>query len=288
MTKTKTSFVAVMNKTGIACASNSNNTILKLYNDAPVVVAVDTSTSKMNWCDLIDFYRKKNAPLKKKNLLRDYAYHFKDNLTKWMETQDIKSVNDKLIFMGFGENDVFPQAIEWHVKYDKKTDSVVFDNKNTYEIDDSIPGGILWLGNWDYLSPFLYGMSSDMQSEITKKCDQLIGQFFENLQADAKGNRYEESVNQYIMSHKKKFNGKYFVGNYTSDCYCEILYRSSIFNLEDLVKQVQTYVESQCLFAYLHDRKQNMMMRVKELATITRSEGLVWTKHSLYTSGPKK
>ena len=54
------------------------------------------------------------------------------------------------------------------------------------------------------------------------------------------------------------------------------------FNIEDLVKVAEDFVDAKVQIDHLKNGGKGELPHTKELAVITRTEGVVWIKHCLY------
>ena len=104
----KTSFVAFLNKRGIACASDTDMTLYALSRQEPVALAVN-SYSPIPWNFIVNSYLRK-GDIQIHELFSDYARDF----ASYLSTVDTKpswkylsSDEQNIIFLGYGSDDVY-------------------------------------------------------------------------------------------------------------------------------------------------------------------------------------
>ena len=109
----KTSFVAFLNKRGIACASDTDMTLYALSRQEPVALAVN-SYSPIPWDFIINSHLRKGE-IQIHETFSDYARDFANYLST-VETKPswkyLSSDEKNIIFLGYGSDDVFPSAVD--------------------------------------------------------------------------------------------------------------------------------------------------------------------------------
>ena len=277
----KTSFIAFFNKHGIACASDTDKTLYALSKKEPVVIAV-TPYSPIPWDDIINAYlRQGDIPLH--DDFADYAHDFIQYLTtieskpQWAQLSDDEA---NVIFMGFGQDDLFPSAVDVYVRHDEDSRSLQCQYIEKRTIGHDLEAEHCLLGGFELMQPMLYGISetalnamADRQAENLKKFKQRMTKAFKkahcptsiaSIPFDTRG-PYVGNISGLDQSHQTRLNSAI-----------------ASFNIEDMVKATETFIDVNGQLEHLKSGCIGNPDSTKELAVITRTEGLVWIKHCLF------
>lgn len=278
-----TSFVAFLNMRGIACASDTDMTLYALSKKEPVAIAVNPY-SPIPWDNIINAYlRHGDIPLH--NNFSDYVRDFAEFLTtieskkKWAK---LNYQEANVIFLGYGQDDLFPSAIDVIVFLDKTSNRLNCQIDEECHINHDKISDHINLGDIDNILPALYGISfsaRDSLIDVSGKTDD-----FKNFKAR-------------ITKALRKANCKVSLDNlpscappsFTKDLDdLQEEYQNQLntgiddFFIEDLVKAAETIIDANDQLEHLKGGGIDNPKKTKELAVITRTEGLVWIKHCLF------
>ena len=279
----KTSFVAFLNKHGIACASDTDMTLYALSRQEPVALAVN-SYSPIPWDAIINAYLQKgDIPLHEK--FSDYAQDFANYLStlkcqsSWKElTEDEQNI----IFLGFGTDDVFPWAVDTMVHYDAKEHHLTCDFPIARGIDHQNATDFYTLSHFDNTQTIIYGITDAARKKLIDEHTQLFEIYKQRIKEKVKDTRFEEVVLRTLEEYdpEMEFAAKTF--GWSDKQLGRIHTALDFFNMEDLVKVAENFVDAKVQLDHLKDGGKGELHYTKELAVITRTEGLVWIKHCLY------
>lgn len=278
-----TSFVAFLNKEGIACASDTDVTLYTLSRQEPVALAVN-SYSPIPWDAIINTYLKKGE-IAKHEVFGDYARDFCNYLCSvevdpaWKKmTEDDRNI----IFLGFGTDDVFPSAVDIMVHIDEETDKLVCDFNIERGIDHDNETDFFTLSHFEKTQPIMYGISHAAHLKLIDKQVELIEVFKNRILEAVKETKFEESVRNRLCEYDTEEEFKKHTFKQTYKQLDRINTAIDSFNIEDLVKVVEDFVDAKVQLDHLKAGGKGELPHTKELAVITRTEGLVYIKHCLF------
>ena len=93
---------------------------------------------------------------------------------------------------------------------------------------------------------------------------------------------FEETVQKEIAEYKSSYNFEDDTRNYSGHQMSRVETAIDSFNIEDLVKVAEDFVDAKVQIDHLKNGGKGELPHTKELAVITRTEGVVWIKHCLY------
>ena len=278
----KTSFVAFLNNRGIACASDTDMTLYALSRQEPVALAVN-SYSPISWDYIINSYLHK-GDIQIHELFSDYARDF----ASYLSTVDTKpswkflsSDEQEIIFLGYGSDDVFPSAVDITVKYDEETKKLSCHFDTDRSITHHNRADFLMLSNFENTQPVMYGIVESARKKLIDKQNSLIEKFEERIMDAVKGTEFEESVKKEIEENKT-YSFEDVTRNLSGNQMSRVETAIDSFNIEDLVKVAEDFVDAKVQIDHLKNGGKEELPHTKELAVITRTEGVVWIKHCLY------
>lgn len=279
----KTSFVAFLNKHGIACASDTDMTLYALSRQEPVALAVN-SYSPIPWDSIINAYLRKGDILMHEKF-SDYAQDFANYLStlrcqaSWKElTKD----EQKIIFLGFGTDDVFPWAVETLVHYDAKERHLTCDFTLARGIDHKNETDFYTLSHFDNTQTIMYGVTDDVRMKIIDKYTELFDIYMQRVNEVVKGTKFDKVVKKTFEEYDADFEFALKTYEWTERQLDRVNTALDFFNMEDMVKIAENFVDAKVQLDHLKDGGKGELHYTKELAVITRTEGLVWIKHCLY------
>ena len=279
----KTSFVAFLNKRGIACASDTDMTLYALSRQEPVALAVN-SYSPIPWDSIINAYlRKGDIPLHESFI--DYAHDFVNFLPTVDANPKWKTLTDEdrnIIFLGFGSDDVFPAGVDMMVSYDEDTQKLISDYEQLHTIDVNCYSAYFYLSKFDNVQSILFGMSESRRQEIKDMYTDIFHAYQDRIKAAVKNTEYEDDISKYISENNAAETYAEEIDRLCSSQQKDVFMALDSFNVEDLVMVAENYVDSQDQLEHLKTCGKYPLKQTKELAVITRTEGLTWIKHSLY------
>ena len=278
-----TSFVAFLNKRGIACASDTDNTLYALSRQEPVALAVN-SYSPIPWDSIINAYLRQGE-IAKHETFGDYARDFSNYLSKVKINPAWKNLTEdegNIIFLGFGSDDVFPSAVEIQVHLDDKASELVCDIKSEQGIDHYKRTGYYTLTRFETIQPITHGVNDVARLKLMEKQAALIDIYKQRILDAVKGTEYEEKIKKKLS----EFDAFISFTDITFDQSNEQLNRIDTaldsFNIEDLVKVAEDFVDAKVQLDHLKSGGKGELPHTKELVVITRTEGIVYIKHCLF------
>ena len=279
----KTSFVAFLNNRGIACASDTDMTLYALSRQEPIALAVN-SYSPIPWDFIINSYLRK-GDIQIHELFSDYARDF----ASYLSTVDTKpswkylsSDEQNIIFLGYGSDDVFPSAVDITVKYDEKTKKLSCNFDTDRSITHHNRADYFMLSHFENTQPVMYGIVESARQKLIEKQNTLVETFEERIMEAVKGTEFEETVQKEIAEYKSSYNFEDDTRNYSGHQMSRVEIAIDSFNIEDLVKVAEDFVDAKVQIDHLKNGGKGELPHTKELAVITRTEGVVWIKHCLY------
>ncbi len=279
----KTSFVAFLNKRGIACASDTDMTLYALSRQEPVALAVN-SYSPIPWDSIINTYLRQGE-ITKHEIFGDYARDFSSYLSTVKINPAWKNLTEdegKIIFLGYGSDDVFPSAVDIQVHLDDESDKLVCDFNIERGIDHGNETDFYTLTHFDNTQPIMFGISDVAREKLIEKQSALIDIFKQRILDVVKGTKYEENIQKKLSEYD------------ATTTIADITYQQSdiqlnridtaldSFNIEDLVKVAEDFVDAKVQLDHLKSGGKGELPHTKELAVITRTEGVVYIKHCIF------
>lgn len=165
-----TSFVAFLNKEGIACASDTDMTLYTLSRQEPVGSCREFVFTHPLGCH--HQHLSKKGEIAKHEVFGDYARDFCNYLCSvevdpaWKKmTEDDRNI----IFLGFGTDDVFPSVVDIMVHIDEETDKLVCDFNIERGIDHDNETDFFTLSHFEKTQPIMYGISHAAHLKLIDK-----------------------------------------------------------------------------------------------------------------------
>ena len=277
----ETSFVVFMNKHGMACASDTDMTLYALSKQEPVVLAVN-SGSPLPWDSIINAYlRQGEIPLHEN--FGDYTRDFAVFLTTMTPKKDWKKLTrneSNIMFLGFGKEDLFPSAVDAYVQYDPKQRKMSVKIETELQISDDIRTAHFVLGDFDNMVPMLYGISSPVFKSMVDNSLEIFRSYKERLAISLREAGIKVDPEVFEVDDKKIYSEELIEMRENHSMRLDAALDG--FNVEDLVATAETFVDAHDQLEHLKNGGKGTLQKTKELAVITRTESLVWIKHSLY------
>ncbi len=276
-----TSFVAFMNKHGMACASDTDMTLYALSKREPVALAVNPG-SPLPWDSIINAYlRQGEIPLHEnfEDYARDFA-EFLATLTPKKEWKNLTKLESKIVFLGFGMEDLFPSVVVAYVQYDAKQRIMSVNLETTLHISDDVDTAHVVIGNFSNMVPMLYGVSRPVLKSLVDNNLEVFHTYKERLAVALKEAGIKVDPEVLEMEDKRIYTNALLGMKKKHRMRLEAALDG--FNVEDLVTTAETFVDAHDQLEHLKNGGKGTLQKTKELAISTRTEGLVWIKHSLY------
>ena len=279
----KTSFVAFLNKRGIACASDTDMTLYALSRQEPVALAVN-SYSPIPWDSIINAYLRQGE-ISQHKVFGDYACDFAYYLSTVKINPTWKNLTEddgKIIFLGFGSEDVFPSAVDIQVHLDDEATKLVCDFNIERGIDHDNETAFYTLTRFENTQPIIKGISDVARTKLIEKQTALIDIYKQRILDAVKGTRYEENIQKKLSEYDAKTTIAEITFHQSDEQLDRIDMALDSFNIEDLVKVAEDFVDAKVQLDHLKSGGKGELPHTKELAVITRTEGVVYIKHCLY------
>ena len=277
----KTNFVAFLNKHGMACASDTDMTLYALSKKEPVAVAVNPY-SPIPWDNIINAYLRQSdvAP---HDDFSDYARDFAEFLKtvksqkKWAKLTDEEA---NIIFLGFGQDDLFPSYIDANVRHDTASNALECELRSNCHIDHEFCAAYCKLGSFELMQPVLNGISQDARKSMIDKHTEDMNKYKTRVYAAMKKHDCKTSLDDVEFDEMGAFMNELAD---MSGCHQRQLSMAiESFNIEDMVKVAETFVDANDQLEHLKAGGFGLPNSTKELAVITRTEGLTWIKHGIF------
>lgn len=275
-----TTFVAISSMSGITCASDTDHTIYQLSKTQPLAVAVSPH-SPIPWNHIINTYKRKGEPEFKHNF-DDYVQEFFNlclNLSKLPKDLSVEDRN--IIFMGYGKDDLFPSVIDVLISL-KEGNRIEIDEKIITTISHKERASIRCLGNLESVSTILSGATNETRQFLYQKHLEQFDVYKQRVTEKFKGTKYEDYVAQKFADYDPAQQMAEIIFETSNSCFDEIEIGLDSFSIEEMVTAAETIVDAEVRLDHLASGSMGPLHNTREIAVITRVEGLTWLKHSLY------
>ena len=274
-------FLALFNKSGIACAADADQTVLRLTKNLPVAVAVNPASS-IPWEKLINDYQLK-SPVRERLSMTGYVADFEKFLAsvpvkKGWENLPPEEMN--IICFGFGSQDIFPSVYD--VLAEVKDGVLGFGQCIDRIVDSDNPVLCHLLGDFEGVSTLIWGATNKVRSFFLKKDQELFRIYAERVKAKFQGTKYEDYVNMRLAEYDADSDIAAGIDMATDKSYSSFMIGVDSFSVEDMVTAVESLVQANAELSLLKAGQKGTEADVKEIAVLTIPEGLTWIKHSLY------
>ena len=278
-----TTCIAISNMSGIACASDTNRTIYQLSKTYPLAVAVN-SYSPIPWDTIINNY-KRLGELDVKENFEDYAKDFKKYLSSIPVSKDypdLTTEDSNIIFMGYGKEDLFPQIYDTCICLTDGKWSFDSDRTEIFKVSHQKYAHINLLGNLDSVYTLIWGATSDVNDILLESHVKTFSVYKERVLKRFKGTEFEAFVTKKLEAYDAKQDFVMKMCEAVDNTCASVLEGIETFSVEDMVMAAETIVNAEVRLDHLSSRCKTPLNSTREIAVITRAEGLTWIKHSLY------
>lgn len=279
----KISFISIANQLGIVCASNEDHTIYQLSREEPLAIAVNPN-SPIPWDTIIDGYKRLGEPQHHDNFEKyaeDFEKYF-SSLTLHLAPNALSEENDRIIFFGFGTEDIFPCIYDIVIIKNKKG-AIEFRKKSYRQISTTTNAAINQIGDFESVSPLLYGITNDSTESLKKRQTELFNAYTERVLEKFRGTKYEIIIEERIAEFNAGQTIKKNIDEAIKEAYQQVKIGIDSFSIEDMADAAETLINANISLKHLRSGGKGELGTIRELAVITRTEGLTWIKHSLYT-----
>lgn len=273
---TNPSFIALMNKTGIACAASDDFSIYKLSSKEPLAIAVNPK-SEIPWEKIIGKYKQSGEP-EPQITLALYA----EQLLSFMNGLGLTSLgmkDDKVVLLGYGSQDIYPSVYSFSLEIDSDSTFVMNEIENE-QISGQTPTTFVTLGDFERISPILYGASTRIRGYYEEKQRVAKSEFMSRLHDLFSGTEYEKAAEENLAGYDSNSDTVFSGAN--KMVVKDVNIGLSSFSISDLVTSAETIINANTRLSHLFAGVRSPLECVSEMAVITRPEGLKWVKHSIF------
>lgn len=273
---TNPSFIALMNKTGIACAASDDFSIYKLSSKEPLAIAVNPK-SEIPWEKIIGKYKQSGEP-EPQITLALYA----EQLLSFVNSLGLTSLglkDDKVVLLGYGSQDIYPSVYSFSLDTDADGVFVITEIENE-QISGQTPTTFVTLGDFERISPILYGASARIRGYYEEKQRVAKSEFMSQLHDLFSGTEYEKAAEENLAGYDSNSDTVFSGAN--KMVVKDVNIGLSSFSISDLVTSAETIINANTRLSHLFAGVRPPLECVSEMAVIARPEGLKWVKHSIF------
>ena len=278
-----TTCISISNMSGIACASDTDHTVYQLSKTSPLAVAVN-SYSPIPWDIIINNY-KRLGELEEKENFEDYAKDFEKYLTSLPVSEDysdLSTEDSNIIFMGYGKDDLFPQIYDTCISLANGKWKFDEDRTEIFKVSHQEYAHINLLGNLDSVYTLIWGATRDVNDILLENHVKTFNVYKERVLKRFTGTEFESFVTKKLESYDAKEDFMMKMCEAVDKTYSSVLDGIETFSVEDMVMAAETIVNAEVRLDHLGSGCKTPLNTTREIAVITRAEGLTWIKHSLY------
>lgn len=278
------SFIAFLNKAGVACAADTDGTVFKLAKNEPLAIAVNPQ-SPIPWERIITQYKLIGEP-KPQVLFSDYVAEFNaflNQVTVDDTCKDLSSKESNIIFLGYGSEDLYPSVVACVVSVNQDSHLCIDEDSINYvSINNHDKFTYNLLGDFESVATILWGATKKTTSYFTEKYLELYQIYRQRILDTVKGEKEELAVKQRLDAFDAEAYVSNVLDNATGDVFKDMRIGIDAFSIQDMVDAVETLVNSNVKLNHLKSGAVGVRGDVREIAVITRPEGVTWIKHGIY------
>ena len=274
---TNPSFIALMNKSGIACAASDDFTIYKLSSKEPLAIAVNPR-SKIPWEDVLGKFKQLGDP-ESQITLSMYAEQLMGVMNGIAGLSGSGLKDEKVILLGYGSQEIYPSVYSFSLDAAAEENIILQEIENV-QIDGQTPTTFVTMGDFDRISPILYGVSPRIRDCYEETQKSVKSEFVSRLHDLFSATEYEKAAEENIARYDS--NTGDIVSGATCKVECDVNLGLSSFSISDMVTSVETIINANTRLSHLFAGVRPPLECVSEMAVITRPEGLKWIKHSIF------
>ena len=275
--------IALTNMSGIACASDRDHTIYQLSKHVPFAVAVNPD-SPIPWYSIIEQYQLSGEPEESEEF-SDYVTHFISFLSNHFAEKtwsNLPADDTNVFFMGYGKEDLFPSVYDTVLKVNPDNGQFEATQVGYNKISHQECTAINHLCDIDSVSTLLFGVTNNTKDALLPIYTKLFESYKDRAKKHFAETEFASYVTQELDSHD--IDNSYYQTFYNASG--EVMSRTRMglntFSVEDLVTAVETLVNAEVRLKHLFSKGKEYPHLTKEIAVITRIEGVTWLKHSLF------
>ena len=279
----ETIFMALSNMSGVACASDRDHTLYQLSKKVPLALAV-SPTSPIPWDSIIELYKQTGGPDEKEEF-SDYASHFLSFLStipvdeswKFHSTHDLN-----IIFMGYGKEDLFPCIYDVLLKVNPDSKRLEEDFPEYKKLSHNQRAYFNMLGDFEEVSTLLFGSTGTTRDMLFENYTKQYEIYKERVIEKFKDTEYSSYVHNTLEDFNIEGTVAENINAATDEIMLGVYVGLDTFSIEDLVTAAETLVNAEVRLKHLASMGKDHPHTTKEIAVITRTEGVTWLKHSLF------
>ncbi|QVJ81659.1 hypothetical protein SAMN04487826_1973 [Prevotella sp. khp1] len=275
--------IALTNMSGIACASDRDHTIYQLSKRVPFAVAVNPD-SPIPWYSIIEQFQLSGEPEESEEF-SDYVTHFVAFLSSHFAEKswsNLPADDTNVFFMGYGKEDLFPSVYDTVLKVNPDNGQFEATQIGYNKISHQESTAINHLCDIDSVSPLLFGVNNKTREALLPIYTKLFESYKDRVKNHFADTEFTSYVTQELDSHN--IEDSFYQTFYNANS--EVMSRTDMglntFSVEDLVTAVETLVNAEVRLKHLLSKGNEYPHLTKEIAVITRIEGVTWLKHSLF------
>ena len=275
--------IALTNMSGIACASDRDHTIYQLSKRVPFAIAVNPD-SPIPWYSIIEQYQLSGEPEESEEF-SDYATHFIAFLSSHFADKSWSNLppdDTNVFFMGYGKEDLFPSVYDTVLKVNPENGQFETTEVEYIKISHQECVEINHLCNIDSVSPLLFGATDNVRETAIDKLIQQYETYKERVNEHFKDTKYADFVNKRLKEFDVNDAAADLVNSASDEICSDLNTGIDSFSIEDLVTATETLVDAEVRLKHLSSLGKEHPHHTKEIAVITRTEGVTWLKHSLF------
>lgn len=272
-------FLALGNKSGIACAASADHLIHELSRKDKIVLAVRPSPL-IPWAEIMDGYRA--CPSDGAcSTVAEYARDFGRYLAEGPFSRQIRAEETPLLFLGYGRDEVFPSALK--TAFGPLEDGSWGLMRAEAERVSHKKGSLFhYLGDFERVAPLLFGANKALRDRLAVRIASDVAIYNSRLKERFKGTEYEQAARRFLADADPAgaADGILREGTQISEASLEL--GLSSFGVSDLVSAVEMLVDAEVRLEHLRATGRSVEESVRELAVITYAEGLTWLRHQIF------
>lgn len=273
--------IGLFNANGVACASDTDDTIFKLSASKPVGIAIN-SLINISWRPVIDHYLRQSKQENFMNL-KDFADAFVAFLNQFYQSlaDSLPKNGCETFLFGFNALQLYPSI--YCVLLKKGTDGKI-ETETIMERDVTLDDMAFFmpLGEFDCTAPILAGASDEFMDKAAEDITFQLEIYRNRLLKAASGREEEDKITDFFNKTDLKEMAKNIVTENLSEVFQDIAEGIATFSIEEMVDSAETLINAELRLDHLRKRKQIPVGFTKEIAVMTFPEGFTWLKHNIF------
>lgn len=275
----KPTFIALGNKSGIACAGSADHLIYDLSRQMPMALAVERD-GRFPWGKVIDDYRTMDRATSCQTV-KEYARDFEAYLAGLPILKTAPPRETNLIFSGYGKEDVFPTVIDVVFGL-RENGKWGFGSCGLICLDHSVQAAISHFGDIRHIEPLLFGCTHEVQERMSARMVSELEAYHERIRKAARGKKYAKEVASLLKEKNPEGLMAASFEEANQSFWGNLIMGLDSFSVGELVTAAETLVDANVRLEALWSKGESVMDPVREIAVMTRAEGLTWIKHAVF------